>query len=327
MAVCYSYSAPLCPRALNLKMADVKAELSSERLETEIRDILKGTSLQELTKKKVRQQLKERLGFSVRHLKKTIGTLVEQLVRESAEKPQSSDSDDGEEELDKSPPAKRPRKKRKCATTKRKPAKKKAKTDLKKVPKLPWGPTNFCSEDMAVVCGVSTEDELTRPQVVKKLWDYIKSNELQNPDKRTEILCDDALKRIFEDREMVTAFSMMKYLSAHLTRTGNSIKRITGNNGPKKPRKKMSEAAKLKRAASMPVYELSSKLKKVCCEKKLRRTEVVKRLWAYIKENDLQNPENKREILCDKKLKAVFGKDAVGMFEMNKFLSAHLTRV
>ena len=56
----------------------------------------------------------------------------------------------------------------------------------------------------------------------------------------------------------------------------------------------------------------------------LPRSEVVSKVWAYIKKNNLQNPENKREILADDVLKKVFGKDKATMFEMNKHLSGHL---
>jgi chromatin remodeling complex protein RSC6 len=57
----------------------------------------------------------------------------------------------------------------------------------------------------------------------------------------------------------------------------------------------------------------------------ITRGEVVSKVWDYIKKNNLQNPQNKREILADDKLKAVFdGKPAVSMFEMNKYLAKHL---
>jgi upstream activation factor subunit UAF30 len=56
----------------------------------------------------------------------------------------------------------------------------------------------------------------------------------------------------------------------------------------------------------------------------MARGEVVSKVWDYIKSNNLQNPENKREILADDKLKKVFGKDKCSMFEMNKHLAAHL---
>ena len=57
----------------------------------------------------------------------------------------------------------------------------------------------------------------------------------------------------------------------------------------------------------------------------LPRGEVVSKVWEYIKKHELQNPENRREILADDKLEAVFGKKKVTMFEMNKYLSQHLT--
>ncbi len=59
----------------------------------------------------------------------------------------------------------------------------------------------------------------------------------------------------------------------------------------------------------------------------LPRGEVVSKVWEYIKKHNLQNPENKREILADDKLKKVFGKDKCTMFEMNKHLAAHLKSV
>jgi chromatin remodeling complex protein RSC6 len=56
----------------------------------------------------------------------------------------------------------------------------------------------------------------------------------------------------------------------------------------------------------------------------LPRSEVVSKIWAYIKANNLQNPANKREILADAKLKPIFGVDKCTMFEMNKHLSRHM---
>jgi upstream activation factor subunit UAF30 len=57
----------------------------------------------------------------------------------------------------------------------------------------------------------------------------------------------------------------------------------------------------------------------------LPRGEVVSRVWAYIKRHGLQNPADRREILADAKLEAVFGATKVTMFEMNKHLARHLT--
>ncbi len=54
------------------------------------------------------------------------------------------------------------------------------------------------------------------------------------------------------------------------------------------------------------------------------RSEVVSKVWEYIKKNDLQDPKDKRQINADAKLEKIFGKKSASMFEMNKHLSAHL---
>jgi hypothetical protein len=51
----------------------------------------------------------------------------------------------------------------------------------------------------------------------------------------------------------------------------------------------------------------------------------VSKIWEYIRSHNLQNPENRREIVADDQLRRVFGKDKVTMFEINKCLAAHLT--
>jgi upstream activation factor subunit UAF30 len=56
----------------------------------------------------------------------------------------------------------------------------------------------------------------------------------------------------------------------------------------------------------------------------LSRPQVVKKLWEHIKGNNLQNPENKRQILCDEKMEAIFKIDKVDMFQMNKLIGNHL---
>ena len=69
----------------------------------------------------------------------------------------------------------------------------------------------------------------------------------------------------------------------------------------------------------------SKELAAVVGAEPLPRAEVVSKVWAYIKQHELQNPENRREILADPKLEAVFGRNKVTMFEMNKLLAAHLS--
>jgi len=77
-------------------------------------------------------------------------------------------------------------------------------------------------------------------------------------------------------------------------------------------------------ALSKPLT-LSPELQAVVGAGPMPRTEVVKQLWVYIKKHDLQNPQNKRNILADDKLKAIFGKGEVTMFEMAKLISPHVS--
>ncbi len=78
-------------------------------------------------------------------------------------------------------------------------------------------------------------------------------------------------------------------------------------------------------ALSKPM-NVSPELAKVVGAGPMPRSEVVKQLWVYIKANNLQDPNNKRNINADEALKAVFGgKVTVDMFEMTKLVSAHLS--
>ena len=69
----------------------------------------------------------------------------------------------------------------------------------------------------------------------------------------------------------------------------------------------------------------SAELAEIVGTAQLPRSEVVSKMWTYIKGQNLQDPKDKREILADAKLEKVFGKKKVNMFEMNKLLSKHLT--
>ena len=94
---------------------------------------------------------------------------------------------------------------------------------------------------------------------------------------------------------------------------------------PKKaaPKKK---AARKPNAAFMKALTPSADLAAVIGNKAVPRTEAVKKIWAYIKANKLQDTKNKRMINADAKLKSVFGgKGQVSMFDMAKYLSKHLS--
>lgn len=94
---------------------------------------------------------------------------------------------------------------------------------------------------------------------------------------------------------------------------------------PKKAAAPKKVAAKRKpNPAFMKALTPSTTLAAVVGATPLPRTEVVKKLWAYIKKFNLQDAKNKRNINADDKLKAIFGKATVNMFEMTKIVSKHL---
>ena len=107
--------------------------------------------------------------------------------------------------------------------------------------------------------------------------------------------------------------------------------KATKKAAPKKAAKPAKKAAPKKaatkrkpNAAFMKALTPSTQLSAVVGSTPLARTEVVKKLWAYIKKNGLQDAKNRRNINADEKLKPIFGKNQVSMFEMTKLVSKHL---
>ncbi len=96
----------------------------------------------------------------------------------------------------------------------------------------------------------------------------------------------------------------------------------------KKATKKKATKKKAKRkpnAAFMKAMKPSDALAAVIGNKPVPRTEAIKKIWDYIKKHKLQNPKNKRNILADSKLKVLFGKKEVTMFELAGILNKHLS--
>jgi chromatin remodeling complex protein RSC6 len=95
----------------------------------------------------------------------------------------------------------------------------------------------------------------------------------------------------------------------------------------KKAAPKKAAKPKVKRtpnAGFMKAMTPSAMLAAVVGAKPLPRTEVVKKIWEYIKKNKLQDTSNKRMINADDKLREIFGKAQVSMFEMTKIINQHL---
>ncbi len=145
----------------------------------------------------------------------------------------------------------------------------------------------------------------SRPQVVKALWKYFKSNGLQNPDDKREIFLDDTLKNIFGyEVEKFTMFSVNKYVGAHVE-PFKAVNLQEQSENSKLRKRKMEETKnrlkeKKKRKPGMqPPFRLSDDLAKVVGKSILPRPQVTQRLWAYIKENNLQVSLSLRLISCE----------------------------
>lgn len=102
-----------------------------------------------------------------------------------------------------------------------------------------------------------------------------------------------------------------------------AAKKAAAPKAAKKPAAK--KVARKPNAAFMKALTPSAALGAVIGAKAMPRTEVVKKLWDYIKKSGLQDKVNKRMINADAKLKEVFGKAQVSMFEMTKLVSKHLS--
>ncbi len=90
------------------------------------------------------------------------------------------------------------------------------------------------------------------------------------------------------------------------------------------PKKAAAGAKRKPNLAFMAPWKPSEALAAIVGAAPLPRTEVVKKMWQYIKKNGLQD---KRNINTDDRLKALFGKKTITMFEMNSYLSKHLTKI
>ncbi|XP_066330825.1 uncharacterized protein [Miscanthus floridulus] len=180
------------------------------------------------------------------------------------------------------------------------------------------------------VCGVSPELQaivgepaMARTEIVKQLWAYIRRNNLQDPNNKRKIICNDELRLVFET-DSTDMFQMNKLLSKH-------IRPLESKNDSKRAAKKLKpEGGEPIPSVETDVNQLPLTVSDALAtffgtgEREMAHSEAVKRVWDHIKSNNLEDPENPTVILCDSKLKQLFGCDSLiahGVFEL---LSDHL---
>lgn len=173
------------------------------------------------------------------------------------------------------------------------------------------------SDDLAAFLGKGKI--MSRTEIVKMLWAYVREHDLQDPENKREILLDSAMKKVFGCKQF-SMFTMNKYISAHV----HPFKPVdlTTNTTPKKRKTPLSKSSekKKRKTGTQPPYRLSEAMVSVLGKEILPRPQVVSGLWEYIKANDLQNPSDKREIICDDKLKLIFSGKKKVRLGVGKFL-------
>ncbi|KAF8342715.1 uncharacterized protein EI90DRAFT_3278665 [Cantharellus anzutake] len=95
----------------------------------------------------------------------------------------------------------------------------------------------------------------------------------------------------------------------------------------KKRKKKEGGEGRQARGGFAKTFTLSEPLAELTGHRVLSRPQVVKAIWGHIKANDLQDPRDKRDIICDDKMRAVFRSDVINMFKMTKEIGSHLYEV
>eukprot|EP01038_Epipyxis_sp_PR26KG_P017214 gene17214-23725_t len=189
-------------------------------------------------------------------------------------------------------------------------------------------------------------EQLSRGDAMKLIWNYIKEHDLQNPKDKREILCDEKLEGLFKRKKinmfkMTQKIATMMKSTADLTvsslvdidntdsitEKSSKILKTTGRLKRKDLIDTLVEDSKSsssnKRSNNSTEDKISIKKQKTTGFSKLshvnsdlaeligvpereKRTEVVSKLWVYIKEKNLQNPSNKREIIFDEPLSRIF---------------------
>ncbi|KAG7011165.1 UAF30 [Cucurbita argyrosperma subsp. argyrosperma] len=161
--------------------------------------------------------------------------------------------------------------------------------------------------------------EMARTEVVKQLWNHIRGNNLQDPSNRRNILCDESLKALFRV-DSINMFQMNKALSKHIWPLESNDDSDDSAREEKRQKKgKSGFLAPLQLSDALVTFLGTG-------ESALSRSDVVKRMWDYIKQNNLQDPSDKRRVICDEKLKELFDVESFHGFTVSKLLATHFVK-
>ncbi|XP_030499155.2 upstream activation factor subunit spp27 [Cannabis sativa] len=326
--------------------------VSESELIDRLQDFLRNSDLNTTTTAIVRRKLQEDFGVDLSDKKAFIREQVDLFLQSELAKPQQgeeievghldddhsaeikSEEGDGFESTTEEPEDDEDEPVEESKHRKVKRRSKKLPDDKKK--RGGGGFSKICalSPQLQKFMGVS---EMARTEVVKQMWTYIRERNLQDPNDRRNIICDEPLTDLFGVNS-INMFQMNKALSKHIWSLDSDNVNPNQSGESEKKRKQEKEESdetkpKEKRqkggtSGFNAPLQLSDALVNFLGtgESVLSRAEVIKRMWGYIKQNNLQDPSDKRRIISDQKLKELFDVDSFVGFTVAKLLAAHLTK-
>ncbi|KAM6591464.1 hypothetical protein CsatA_014069 [Cannabis sativa] len=326
--------------------------VSESELIDRLQDFLRNSDLNTTTTAIVRRKLQEDFGVDLSDKKAFIREQVDLFLQNELAKPQQgeeievghldddhsaeikSEEGDGFESTTEEPEDDEDEPVEESKHRKVKRRSKKLPDDKKK--RGGGGFSKICalSPQLQKFMGVS---EMARTEVVKQMWTYIRERNLQDPNDRRNIICDEPLTDLFGVNS-INMFQMNKALSKHIWSLDSDNVNPNQSGESEKKRKQEKEESdetkpKEKRqkggtSGFNAPLQLSDALVNFLGtgESVLSRAEVIKRMWGYIKQNNLQDPSDKRRIISDQKLKELFDVDSFVGFTVAKLLAAHLTK-
>ncbi|KAI9244763.1 SWIB/MDM2 domain-containing protein [Sporodiniella umbellata] len=280
-----------------------------EQYRNEIEKILKSADLATITTKKVRLELEKNIGQDLGYMKQEINQVIENAFA-NVQKKQSETSQQRKEDL--------------VVNHEREEPKKAAKTPIKTSSKGTKRPAEKRKRDMPLVrvlpplSNIINTEYCSRTQTVSKMWEYIREHNLQNEENKKIIECDDYFKELCGGLDRIDMFSIPKYIQKYMEKLSDEEQ---AQRNPKKDEDEQPPKKKVKRAPrDMPILQILPPLSDIIKTEYCSRTQSVSKIWEYIKEHNLQNPEDKRLIDCDEKFKELCdGISQVSSFALNKY--------
>ncbi|PKA47313.1 hypothetical protein AXF42_Ash017258 [Apostasia shenzhenica] len=183
---------------------------------------------------------------------------------------------------------------------------------------------------LSKVCGVSPELQaivgeptMARTQIVKQLWAYIRKNNLQDPNNKRKIICNDELRLVFET-DCTDMFKMNKLLAKHIIPLEPTKEPVQETKRIKRGGTDVAVASEIE-TSQYPVV-ISDELAGFfgTGEREIIQSDALMRVYDYIKANHLEDPMNNMVIRCDTKLRQLFGCETLSAMEVSEKLSHHL---